>query len=164
MEIGEIIANIPFDYFALAAIFVVLFLFSLYGGSAQGAALVLTVSITLFLWTMLTEAAWIGQSIANLIAMGTMAQLAVFGLLAACMYLVLRRILGFSMESGGLPIPAAMSAASALILLLVAWYVLPGTAEVWDFGDRIDALFVPAFLFWWMLGAFVLLIFTRRGW
>ncbi len=90
----------------------------------------------------------------------TSAPAVVFFAVLLVLFFVMYQILSIGFEYNA-PLPALACAAGTSIIILVVWQQTAALQPFWDFGSSVDALFVPKYYFWLILGALGALVFSR---
>jgi hypothetical protein len=163
MDISIITSYLSFDFIIIGIAALALAFFALYSGIGRVASLGLASVVTLFLYTLLEDAAWISGFLSKFEA--PLMRAGVILVLLAALYIIIARMSGwYGGDDGGKPIQAIAAGCAATALLLVLFSTLPVLAVVWDFGATVDGFFREQYLFWWIFGSLAVLGISNRGW
>jgi hypothetical protein len=163
MDLGAVsgaLSGIPYDWFALGGLLVLIAVDSLRSGIGRACAIALSLPLAAFLYSLLGQTAFIAN--VAILNSSAVAQLATFGVLFVVTYLVVRRMALEYIDSGtGEPVQALLASAAATAVLAVVWLLLPMTAEVWQVSGKVQAIFSAQYGLIWLLGSYLALAFAR---
>jgi type III secretory pathway component EscS len=151
----------PVDYIIVFAIFALSGFWAFQGGGTRAAAAILSFPFALFIYDRVNDAAILGDQLKSLAEMPYI-NLAVYSIAFFLMYLLLRSITNDYGGASGLTFQSLLIGLSATAMIMATWYTLPFTENLWKFGEQIEMLFAPEYLFWWMIASFVVLYTAAR--
>lgn len=152
------LSSVPVGWFALIIAGIVIIFDAMRSGSNRAAVFSLAFPFALTVYSLLHSAVLIGPIIAG---GSTSLQAIIFLASAVASYLIIDRIL---MSFGGFPngfITALFAAVAVIIVTLAVWAQAPGLSSFWYFGSGTAAAFSAAYRLWWLLAAYIALIFSR---
>lgn len=151
-------AQWPTDWILIGAFAVFVALDALRSGSARSASLVLSLPATLLIINAVPQSFFLGPLTAQLTA--PIVQIGIFAVVFVLLYIAAHRII-FSFSEGGGVIQSLIAGVAATIVLVVIWLQVPALESAWHFGGQVQAVFAPAYRFWWLIVAFTGLTFAR---
>lgn len=151
---------IPTDWIILFAVSVLLALDALRSGTGRAAALVVSAPLALLLFSAFKSAAVLA-SFGTELSTPTL-QAALFVVLLAAVFLLVRRMSASWISDSGAPLQALIAGVAATAVLTVVWISIPSLDALWSFGTQVKNVFGEPYRFWWVLGALAALAFIRR--
>ena len=153
-QLTSVFASVPSDLMVLGGAAVVLALISLYAGSSQIVAIAVASLVTAFMYPQLAQTALLSS-----LSGGS-------GILAVCAVLFVLQIVFFRWMVNDLfsitsPLQGIMAGVGGTIILASVWMFIPDLSALWSFTESTRMIFSDAYRVWWILGAFVLLGFSR---
>lgn len=162
MELGNLtnfFGAVPADWIIIG-IFVVICLFdAIRSGSGRIATIGLAITLAVPLSGALSKAAFLGALSGQFNT--PVLQAALFGATLVVLYFILRRIFIDYGETGGQPIQAMFAAVAVTALIATAWVQTDVLSSVWNFGPQVKNVFGEAYRFWWLIGSFAALAFSK---
>ncbi len=151
---------VPFEWFVLGGIALVLMADTLRAGMGRAAALAVALPLTLVLHSFLKTAVVLGS--VSALSGSSMVQAGVFAVLLALSYFMVRRM-GLDFLDGGMgqPIQAILAGVAAAAILAIVSLQVPILSQILPFSAQTKAIFAEQFRFWWLLGAYLALAFAR---
>lgn len=155
---SSIFAHWPTDWILIGAFAAFAALDAMRSGPARAAALVCSLPAALLILQALPKAFLVGGLSAQFAT--PLAQLGIFIVLAAILYIAIHRII-FTFSHGTGPIQALIIGLATAIVLAVVLLQISAFQSVWHFGDQVQAVFGAAYAFWWLLGSYIALAAVR---
>jgi hypothetical protein len=124
-------------------------------------ALSFALPIGILIAEFIREAKWIGESVQSAAA-NPIAGVAILFVFVALAFWLVMRLMGYDSGFGNGVVSALATGTACTALLLAAWHIIPGTDSIWNFSSVFDTVFARSYVFWWFLGAYILLGFFRR--
>lgn len=147
------------DLIALAGIIVVFVLDALRNGIGRAASVALALPLALMLHTLLASAAFLGEL--DVLQSGT-GRIASFALVAACMYVLIRRMgLDYLDTGSGGFLYALLAGTAATVVCAVVWVHEPALTSLFEPSAQLAALVAESHRFWLLLSAYAALAFAR---
>ena len=154
----QLASSWPIDWVFICAAIVLIALDALRSGSARAASLALALPASFFIFNAIPQSFFLGPLIAAWTA--PFVQVCIFFALLTLIFFATYRTI-FSSSDGGRVIQSLTVGIAAVAALLVVWLQIPALDSLWHFGDHVQAVFAPAYRFWWLVGVFLALAFAR---
>ncbi len=155
----DIFTSVPIDIFGIGAIVLLLGIDAIRNGVGRTAAFSVALPLALFMHSLLSSAFLVG-SLSFFTSSPMAVALTLLGFIAVS-YHFARRV-GLEYVDGGRGLVQGIFAAvAATALLIVVWLQVPAFDALWHLSDPIRALFAEQYRLWWLLGSYVILVFSR---
>ncbi|HEY4487812.1 MAG TPA: hypothetical protein VI483_03560 [Candidatus Paceibacterota bacterium] len=154
------ISGIPIDAIILIIFAVIVMIDAFRSGTRRVVVLTLTAPITLILYSALLNAAFIGKTLTALTAPSVRA-----GIVAATfvlVYIMIYRLVPPSFNAASSPLQAIVAGLAAATVLAVLWVQTPALMAMWAPSEMVQVIFGSAYRLYWLVGAFLILAFSRR--
>ncbi|HWO07221.1 MAG TPA: hypothetical protein VNM40_01400 [Candidatus Paceibacterota bacterium] len=150
---------VPIDWLVLGGITVVVALDVLRAGLGRAIAISIALPLAAFLFTLVDETVVLGSLDA---LSGATAQAGLFAVLAVALFFLVSRM-GLDYVDGGMgePVQALLAGGATAAIFASIWLQMPILSEWWSLSDQVQAIFAPAFRFWWIVGSYAALAFAR---
>jgi len=152
-------AGIPGDWIVIGFALIIVIGFTMLQGSSYATALSLSLPISFVLFQSIDRATFIGGVVGQFSSPG--AQAVLFAIITAIMLVLANQAIA-SFESSAPPVSSIICGVATIIILIVFWIQLPALESIWHFGLQVQSMFGEMARFWWLLGAYVALAFSRR--
>ncbi|HEY4514373.1 MAG TPA: hypothetical protein VJH69_03575 [Candidatus Paceibacterota bacterium] len=150
---------IPFDWIIIGLVAILIAIDAIRSGPSRAISLSIAIPISFFLNSAFYGTKFLGALSAKISS--PLSQAALFIALLVVIYLLVRRMMDQYGNSGGTLTQAAICGISSSVLFLVIWIEVPSLESIWKFGPQVQAIFGGAYQFWWTLGAYSVLAFSR---
>ncbi len=156
--ISSTFSGIPIDWIILGVFAVLAAFISLRSGTGHACTLALSLPLAALFTKLLPSAAFVGGMIPS--DPTTEAFLFLGVLVVTC--ILVSRISASWDGGGGRPIQAALAGVAGTAILVTFWIMTPALDTLWHFGPQIQDLFGESYRFWWLIGSYSVLAFTRN--
>ncbi len=147
------------DWILIAVVAMLVSLECFRAGPARAISVALSLPFALLLRDALASAAIAGPFASSFTT--PVLQAALFALLFGTSYfLIYRMMFSFDVASPGLA-QAILSGIAAAVVVVVIWTMTPALQDTWHFGESVQSVFGAAYRFWWLLGAYFALAYSR---
>lgn len=156
---GNLLANLPADWIAIAAFAILVAFDSLRSGTSRAIALALAMPASILFFSLLQHAAVIGKFTAQFTSLSLQATL--FGIVFAGTYILARRMAMRYSGNEGAVIQSVLAGAATAFVVVVLWLQVPALQSIWHLGAQVQNIFGEIYRFWWILGSYIALAAIR---
>jgi hypothetical protein len=155
----SLFTTIPLDWIFFGGVIIAVALDSLRSGVGRALAISIALPISLLLFSLLQESAFLSSS--GLFST-PYAEVVALAILVVAMYILVRRM-GLDFVDGGMgePIQAIMAGGAVVVVFACMWLQEPVLSQLWTLSDQIQNVFAESFRFFWLVGAYAALAFAR---
>ncbi len=158
-SLSTLVTQWPTDWIIIGAFAAVVALDTLRAGSSRAAAFSLAslLSVTAFgeLSQTTPTASFIGQFSAPI------AQMVLFGIVLAILFLFMSRVVGLWGNSSEGPIQALIAGVACAGIVASVWLQVPTLDTIWHFGPQVQLIFGASYRLWWLIGGAAALAYVR---
>jgi hypothetical protein len=156
---SNFLSHLPIDWIILFVLTVFFASEVVRAGSSKIYGLVLALPTAILLSDVLPKAGIIGSISSQLSS--PVLRTVVFGIIFACSYIIVRRVMPYGRSGGGL-LQGAISGIAATAIVVVIWIQVPELKSVWSFGGQVQNVFGELYQFWWLAGSYSALAFAKN--
>jgi len=155
-----IIAGVPIEAIVLVIFAVIIIVDALRSGTRRATVFSLSVPISLFIYSALLNAAFLGPYVAKLTL--PMAQPGLIAAIFVLTFIILYKLVPPSFTPGSTPIRALLAGLAATVILALFLVQPPTLITLWDPSSMVKTIFGAQYRLYWLLGAFIALAVARR--
>lgn len=159
LSVKDFVFGMPMDWVVIGVFAALWTLESLRSNGGRAAALALALPTVLAITTVLPDAFFAGKLISGITS--PWAATAVFLVILAIMFVLVRHMMGESFASSG-PLFALIAGCAVTVVTLIVWLNTDALNTLWDFSPQIETIFDGMWTFWWLTGAYAALAFARE--
>jgi hypothetical protein len=153
-------AGLPGDWIAIGAFILIAAFDIMRSGAKRVCTLGLALPAAALVFSALSSAVIIGDIAGQLSS--PILQGVLFVLTFVVMYILVGSIgISYGSESGR-PLQATLGGIAAAAIVIVIWMGIPVLRDLWSFGPQVQMIFGEAYRFWWLIGSYAALAFSRN--